>query len=138
MCVWSVIYHAPHRTSEFGTRPFLWWVWLHGRSPHASGIAKNTFGPVGILLFRAPQAPGNNAPRMRVKAWEDGSLRPEEICSAGATPDRATLTKTRPTEVRPKQLERRTKQRGFDQLSDAPLTCVYGGVNYVGSTTFYL
>ena len=30
-----------------------------GRSPHASGKAKNTFGPVGISLFWAPQAPGN-------------------------------------------------------------------------------
>ena len=34
------------------TRPFLRWVQSQGRRPHASGIAKNTFGPIGIPLIR--------------------------------------------------------------------------------------
>ena len=39
--------------------PFLRWVRSKGRSPHASGKAKNTFDPVSNPLFGAPQAPGN-------------------------------------------------------------------------------
>ena len=39
-------------TQECGTRPFLRWVRSQGRSPHASGKAQNTFGPVGIPLIR--------------------------------------------------------------------------------------
>ena len=49
-------------THEYGTRPFLRWVQSQGRSPHASGKAKNTFDPVGIPLFKAPQTPGNKPP----------------------------------------------------------------------------
>ena len=49
---WPVIYHALHRTNKFGTKPFLRWVRLQGRSPHASGTAKNTFGPVDIPFIR--------------------------------------------------------------------------------------
>ena len=58
----SVIYRCVPPTHEYGTRPFLRWVRSQGRSPHTSGKAKNTFGPVGIPLFGAPQAPGNNPP----------------------------------------------------------------------------
>ena len=46
-------------THEYGTRPFLRWVRSQSRSPHASGKVKNTFDPVGIPLFGAPQVPGN-------------------------------------------------------------------------------
>ena len=53
------IYRSVPPTHEYGTRPFLRWARSQGRSPHASGKAKNTFGPVGIPLFKAPQAPGN-------------------------------------------------------------------------------
>ena len=53
------IYRCVPPTHEYGTRPFLRWARSQGRSPHASGKAKNTFGPVGIPLFGAPQAPGN-------------------------------------------------------------------------------
>ena len=49
-------------THEYGTRPFLRWARSQGQSPHASGKAKNTFGPVGIPLLGAPQAPGNKPP----------------------------------------------------------------------------
>ena len=45
------IYRCVPPTHEYGTRPFLRWVRSQGRSPHASGKAKNTFGPVGIPLF---------------------------------------------------------------------------------------
>ena len=55
----SVIYQCVPPTLEYGTRPFLRWIRSQGRSPHTSGKAKNTFGPVGIPLFGAPQAPGN-------------------------------------------------------------------------------
>ena len=48
------IYRCVPPTHEYGTRPFLRWVWSQGRSPHASGKVKNTFGPVGIPLFGAP------------------------------------------------------------------------------------
>ena len=53
------IYRCVPPTHEYGTRPFLRWARSQGRSPHASGKAKNTFDPVGIPLFGAPQAPGN-------------------------------------------------------------------------------
>ena len=53
------IYRCVPPTHEYGTRPFLRWARSQGRSPHASGKAKNSFGPVGIPLFGAPQAPGN-------------------------------------------------------------------------------
>ena len=43
-------------TYEYGTRPFLRWFRSQDRSPHTSGKAKITFGPVGILLIRG--APG--------------------------------------------------------------------------------
>ena len=35
-----------------GTRPFLRWVRSQGWIPHASGMAKNTFDPIGIALIR--------------------------------------------------------------------------------------
>ena len=38
----SVICHAPHRTSEFGTRSFLMRVRTQGRSPHAPCICQRT------------------------------------------------------------------------------------------------
>ena len=81
------IYRCVPPTHEYGTRPFLRWVRSQGRSPHASGKVKNTFGLVGIPLFGAPQAPGNKPnPPKGVKAWGDGPLRPEEIFSAEAHP----------------------------------------------------
>ena len=49
---WSLISRAPHQTSEFGTRLFLRCVRSQGHSPYASGIANNTFCPVGIPLIR--------------------------------------------------------------------------------------
>ena len=45
------IYRSVPPMHEYGTRPFLRWARSQGRSPHASGKAKNTFGPVGIPLF---------------------------------------------------------------------------------------
>ena len=82
----SGIYRCVPPMHEYGTRPFLRWAWSQGRSPHVSSKAKNTFSPVGIPLFGAPQAPGNNLPPKGVKAWGDGPLRPEEISSAEAYP----------------------------------------------------
>ena len=51
-------------------RLFLRWV----RSPHASGKAKNTFGPVGIPLFGAPQTPGNKSNPQR--GYKPGGMAP--------------------------------------------------------------
>ena len=74
-------------THEWGTRPFLRWIRLQGQSPHASGKAKNTFGPIGILLIRAPQEPGNKPnPTEGGKSLGDGPLKPEELSSAEAHP----------------------------------------------------
>ena len=56
---YSSIHRCIPPTHEYDTRPFLRWARLQSRSPHASGKAKNTFGPVSIPLFGAPQAPGN-------------------------------------------------------------------------------
>ena len=69
------IYRCVPPTHEYGTRPFLRWAQSQGRSPHASGKAKNTFGPVGIPLFGAPQAPGNkpNPPR---RGYKPGGMAP--------------------------------------------------------------
>ena len=78
---------------EYGTRPFLRWVQSQDRSPHVSGKVKNTFDPVSIPLFGAPQAPGNTPPR-GVKAWGDGPLRPEELSSAEAHPAEPPRDKT--------------------------------------------
>ena len=91
----SDIYRCVPPTHEYGTRPFLRWVRSQGRSPHASSKAKNTFGPVGILLFGAPQASGNKPnPPKGVKAWGDGPLSPEEISSAEAHPAEPPRGKT--------------------------------------------
>ena len=38
---------------------FIRWVQSQGRSPHASGITKNTFGPVGIPFFILSLGPQN-------------------------------------------------------------------------------
>ena len=52
-----------HQPDEYGTRPFFWWVQAQGRSPHAPGMVKNTFDPVGIPLIRGAAK--------EVKAWGD-------------------------------------------------------------------
>ena len=89
------IYRCVPPTHEYGTRPFLRWARSQGRSPHASGKAKNTFGPVGIPLFGAPQAPGNkpNPPEGGISRG-DGPLRPEELSSAEAHPAEPSRDKT--------------------------------------------
>ena len=47
------------------------------------------------------------------------------------------ITKTRPTKIRLKELERKTKHGGLANSPDALLTCIYGGgrVQYVGHKT---
>ena len=72
----------------------LRWVWSQGRSPHASGKAKNTFHPVGIPLFGAPQAPDNKSTPEVGRSLGDGPLRPEEISSAEAHPAEPPRGKT--------------------------------------------
>ena len=88
------IYRSVPPTHEYGTRPFLRWARSQGRSPHASGKAKNTFSPVGIPLFGTPQAPGNNLPPNGDISLGDGPLRPEEISSAKAHPAEPLRGKT--------------------------------------------
>ena len=36
---------SPHPTGKCGTRPFLWWVQVQGRSPHAPGICQKCLRP---------------------------------------------------------------------------------------------
>ena len=67
-------------------------------------LPKNTFGPVGIPLIRGHL----RRQAINLKAWGT-----EQISSAEATFDRAALTKKRPTEVHPKQLERQIKHGGL-------------------------
>ena len=49
---------SSHQPDEYGTRSF-WHFWAQGRIPHAPGMDKNTFSPVGIPLIRGASAPGN-------------------------------------------------------------------------------
>ena len=44
-----------HLPNEYGTRPFLRWVRVQGRSSHVPGISKNASDPVGIPLKETPQ-----------------------------------------------------------------------------------
>ena len=44
---------------EYGTRPFLRWVWSQGGRSDVSGSPQNALGSVGIPLFGAAQASGN-------------------------------------------------------------------------------
>ena len=72
---------APHLTGKYGTRPFLCWVRTQGRSPHAPGISKNAYGPIGIPLIKGRlrrRAMNPTSPK-GVKAWGEGPLRPKEI-----------------------------------------------------------
>ena len=39
-------------------RGFFWWVGAQGRSPHAPGISKNAYSPVGIPLIMGPSGAG--------------------------------------------------------------------------------
>ena len=91
----SVFIVAFHQRTNMAQGPFLRWTRSQGRSPHASGKAKNTFGPVGIPLFGAPQAPGNkpNPPEGGISLG-GGPLRPEELSSAEAHPAEPSRDKT--------------------------------------------
>ena len=109
--VWPVIYHTPHRTIDFGTRPFFRWVHRRADAHTRPALPKIPSAPLGILLIRGASGAWqkNPTPHKRVKAWVDGPLIPEEISCVKATPNRAALTKTRSTEVLLKQLVRQTK-----------------------------
>ena len=52
-------------------KAFFWWVRGQDRSPHAPGISKNAYGPVGIPLIRGASGTGRWPPPEGVKAWED-------------------------------------------------------------------
>ena len=68
------IYRSIPPTHEYGTRPFLRWARSQGRSPHASGKAKNTFGPVGIpFLGRLRRQAINPTPR---RGYKPGGMAP--------------------------------------------------------------
>ncbi len=58
---------------------------MQGRSPHAPGIPKNAYGPVGIPLIGAPQAPDDEPPSKGVKALGEGTLGRKEISRYGDT-----------------------------------------------------
>ena len=114
------IYRCVPQTHEYGTRPFLRWARSQGRSPHASGKAINTFGPVGIPPFGAPQAPGNKPnPTEGGISLGDGPLRPEEISSAEAHPAEPPRGKTA-YRMQPKNWRGKKGPRGPLYLSLRP------------------
>ena len=66
---------TPQRTGKCNPRPFFRWVRAQGRSPHAPGIPKNAYGPVGIPLIRGASGTG----RLTQPPNGGKSLRPKEI-----------------------------------------------------------
>ena len=46
------ICRKPHQTGECGTRPFLRWVWMQGRSSDTPGISKSASSSVGTSGVR--------------------------------------------------------------------------------------
>ena len=54
---WNICW-PPHLTGKYGTRPFFRWDRAQGRSPHAPGVPKNAYGPVGIPLIRGASGAG--------------------------------------------------------------------------------
>ena len=79
----SSVFIIRSTTGEIWHKTFLRWVRSQDRSPHVPGIAKNTFGLVGISLIRDASGAMQYPPK-GVKAWGDGPLKPEEISSAEA------------------------------------------------------
>ena len=111
------IYRSVPPTHEYGTRPFLRWARSQGRSPHASGKAKDTFGPVGIPLFGAPQVPGNkpNPPEGGISL---GGWPPEagENLQCRGTPGRtAQRLDGLPTECNPRTGEERPHTNALER-----------------------
>ena len=78
-----------------------WGVRSQGRSPHASGKAKNTFGSFGIPLFGAPQAPDNNSPW---SGYKPGGMAP---WGRRKSPVQNCPEVARPTECNPRTGEER-------------------------------
>ena len=106
------IYRCVPPTHEYGTRLFLRWVQSQGRSPHATGKAKNTFDPVGIPLFRAPGNKPN--PPKGVKAWGDGPLRPEKTPVPRHTQQNRPEVR-RPTKCNPTTGEERPRTNALER-----------------------
>ena len=113
------IYPCVPTTHEYGTRPFLRWARSQGRNPHASGKAKNTFGPVGIPLFGAPQAPGNKPNPTPRRGYKPGGMAPwgrrKSPVPRHTRQNRPEVR--RPTECKTQELERKghnhpKKERG--------------------------
>ena len=92
--------HAPLNVQVW-PKAFFWWVRAKGWSPHASGMAKNTFGSVGFPLLGAPGNKSN-----RTKGWKSlGGGRPPEAGGNLQLPRHIRpdpcQQQARPVEVRP-------------------------------------
>ena len=86
---------------EYGTRPFLRWVRSQGQSPTRQAVPKMPRTPLafpfsGRLRYRTI----NPTPPNRVKAWEDGPLRPE-VYPVMDTPERTVQHAPQPIDCAP-------------------------------------
>ena len=64
---------------KYGTRPFLRWVRLQSRSPHASGIAKNTFGHTTHLCYLSLVSPPDKCGTRPFLRWSNRRAQPTHI-----------------------------------------------------------
>ena len=83
-------------------KAFFRWVRAKGRSPHASGIPKNAYGPVGILLIRGASGAGRwTQPPKGVKAWGKAPWGRKKSPGTETHLARSVPQITRPAEVLP-------------------------------------
>ena len=91
------------------TQGLFWWVQAQGRSPHAPGMAKNTFGPVGIPLISGTSGARQYPPPPKgVKARGDSPLRLEEISGCQDTCDQISTAASTAGRSTTQQLEKRS------------------------------
>ena len=60
-------------------KAFFWWVQVQDRIPHAPGISKNAYGPIGIPLIEDAPGAGRWPPLEGGKSLGESPLRPKEI-----------------------------------------------------------
>ena len=85
------------------TKPFLWWVRVQGRSPHAPGISKNAYGPISIPLITGPSVTGQWTQPLRRGQEPVGKVQWGRRKSSGTEKHRARSVPqiTRPAEALP-------------------------------------
>ena len=130
--------------SEFVTRPIeranmaqglFWWVWRRAGAHTRPAWLKIPSAPSAFPLLWAPQVLGNKPnPPKGVKAWGDGSLRPEEIFSCLDTLGQIRAATSTAGRSATQQLEKRSVTTAaadpyqlsswlIYSLSESPTTC---------------